>query len=225
MATNNGQKLENIIEQDLARYGENNLCPHIDKVWNAFIGLELTAIKTVILGQDPYPNSEHATGLAFGVPPWTTKLPPSLLNIHHELDRTIPRMMSMIRDVTLENIRSQGVLLLNSSLTTIHGAIGKHMKEWQPFTQQLLDQVVYMNPGLPIACFGKQAQQTLSSYAKTYASVLNVPHPAAANYGNSFGVVGTNVFVNINMILEDPRYGGKSLIPIDWRGKEDDLPF
>ncbi|MFY8231465.1 MAG: uracil-DNA glycosylase, partial [Candidatus Nanopelagicus sp.] len=35
-------------------------------------------IKIIILGQDPYPNPEHAMGLAFSVPDSTATLPASL---------------------------------------------------------------------------------------------------------------------------------------------------
>jgi len=42
-------------------------------------------VKVVIVGQDPYPNPQHAMGLAFSVPAEIEVLPASLKNIYKEL--------------------------------------------------------------------------------------------------------------------------------------------
>lgn len=54
-------------------------------VFNAFRYTELSDVKVVILGQDPYHGPGQAHGLAFSVLPGI-QIPPSLLNMYKELE-------------------------------------------------------------------------------------------------------------------------------------------
>ena len=81
-----------------------------------FRALQLTPLRetrVVVLGQDPYHGPGQAEGLAFSVPAGQ-RVPPSLRNIHRELQRdlglqppTCGSLLSWVR---------QGVLLLNTTL-------------------------------------------------------------------------------------------------------------
>ena len=70
----------NEISQNLT----GDFLPQRSNIFKAF-ECDPDSIKIIILGQDPYPNSAHAMGLAFSVPDTMTTLPSSLKNIFLEL--------------------------------------------------------------------------------------------------------------------------------------------
>mgnify|MGYP003875131733 FL=1 len=85
---------------------------------NIFRALNLTSFsetKVVIIGQDPYHNNGQANGLSFAVND-REKIPPSLRNIFKELSDNYPEKNEF--DSSLESWAKQGVLLLNSVLTS-----------------------------------------------------------------------------------------------------------
>ena len=72
--------LEAIEQKVLA---EAQVTPDLNQVMRAF-DMDPANIKVVILGQDPYPTSGDAIGLAFAMSP-ASKMPRSLVNIVKEL--------------------------------------------------------------------------------------------------------------------------------------------
>ena len=62
----------------------SNSVPSKDLIFRAF-ECDPRDVSVVIFGQDPYPNDDHAMGLAFSVKNDVEKLPPSLRNIFSEL--------------------------------------------------------------------------------------------------------------------------------------------
>lgn len=94
-----------------------------------FRALELTSLRqtrVVIVGQDPYHGPGQAQGLAFHVAA-DCKIPPSLKNIHKELQRDL----SILPPATGELFgwAKQGVLLLNAVLTVEDGKPASHAKK------------------------------------------------------------------------------------------------
>jgi len=75
------------------------------------LSLPLSKVKVVIVGQDPYPNRQHACGLAFALGDLNQKLPKSLENIRKELVTDLNCVEALRLD--LANWHEQGVLLLN----------------------------------------------------------------------------------------------------------------
>ena len=73
-------------------------------------------VKVVILGQDPYPDPEQADGLAFSSK--NGKVPKSLANIHKEIINDVYVGIKCHMPTDLEHWAKQGVLLLNTTLTT-----------------------------------------------------------------------------------------------------------
>ena len=98
--------------QSLAR--TTDVHPAADRTFAALQQCSPDAVRVVVLGQDPYPNPEHATGLAFSVPEETCPLPPTLRNISEEMRCDLGFNLN---HGSLVNWARQGVLLLNSSLT------------------------------------------------------------------------------------------------------------
>ncbi len=96
------------------------------------------ATRVVILGQDPYPTPGHANGLAFSVTP-ETPLPKSLKNIFTELKSDIGAKPAT---GDLSHWADQGVLLLNTALTTPAHDAGGHAKlGWSKLTLQILQHI------------------------------------------------------------------------------------
>jgi uracil-DNA glycosylase len=111
--------------------------PEINLVFNAFYKTRLPDIKVVILGQDPYYNGS-AMGLCFSVLK-SNKVNPSVQNIYKELinEGFTPKT----RNGDLTHWAKQGVLMLNTALTTEFGKAEKDINFWYWRTQNLLEYI------------------------------------------------------------------------------------
>jgi uracil-DNA glycosylase len=108
-----------VLEQvDALRKRGECVYPIQKDVFRAFEDCPLNKVRVVILGQDPYINEGQAIGRAFAVPN-STELPPSLRNIFKEVGHEYPGLSMPER--TLESWAKQGVFLLNTTLTVVHG--------------------------------------------------------------------------------------------------------
>lgn len=100
-----------------------------------FFEMNPSDIKVVIIGQDPYPTQGVANGRAFAVNKGN-KLPQSLKNIFKE----IVEVQGFVNtDETLDSWAAQGVLMLNTALTTIIGQPNAHKSLWQNYTKEIID--------------------------------------------------------------------------------------
>jgi len=147
------QHLCDFLDKERANW---NVYPSQKNVFKAFRETPFDLVKVVILGQDPYPNLDHAMGLAFSVPRGVGPLPRSLRNIHRELDRN----PALARDPDIARRKSgnltwwakQGVLLLNRALTV--GADGRsHFEYWKEFTDRQSNSST-SDPSLSCSCSG-----------------------------------------------------------------------
>lgn len=140
----------------------------------------LSNIKIVILGQDPYPTPGDAHGLAFST--LATKTPGSLKNIFAALKNS-----KLIQNPPLNNDLSylavQGVLFLNTALTTVEGKIGSHINIWTEFTANLIYKLslgtAKPNPPPIFILWGKKAQE-FDEYINPGSPVLKYHHPSPA---------------------------------------------
>ena len=175
---------------------------------NIFATLTLSPeqVKVVILGQDPYPNADHGIGLAFAVPNETKPLPGSLRNIFKEVEADIGQAPQTSPD--LANWVAQGVLLLNTTLTTVHGASNAHAKlPWDRVVAQILNAVIAANPKVVAMLWGKAAQ----SYAPYFSvdRVVSSAHPSPLSAHRGF--IGSKPFSKTNEMLRMDHKEG-----IDW---------
>ena len=160
-------------------------------------------VKVVIVGQDPYPNSQHAMGLAFSVPAEVGVLPASLKNIYKELEADL----GIIRENgDLSAWLEQGVLLLNMSLTVLPNETGSHSKiGWQVITQQIISDVA--KRGAVAVLWGREAQ-LMSKYFAIEDQFI-APHPSPLSVYRGF--YGSKPFSKVNSRLVE-----KGLTPIKW---------
>jgi uracil-DNA glycosylase len=168
--------------------------------------------KDVILGQDPYfANINEAMGLSFSVPDGV-KLPPTLVNIYKELETDLTGFKAP-KSGNLTQWAQQGVLLLNTALTVLHGKKEAHLKMWKDFTSEIIrlisvkspTPVVFMLWGAP----AKEKEKVISNVSKHLILKATHPSPLGANQGGWFGC---KHFSQCNTFLTKNK-----LTPIDWK--------
>ena len=160
--------------------------------------------KVLILGQDPYPNSDDAMGLAFSTARRDGKLPASLKNIYRELvdDLDIPHPTSG----DLSPWCKQGVVLLNRTLTCAEGESNSHRDiGWREFTDQVVS--VLAQQGVVAILWGANAQEVEHHFPKS--DCISSVHPSPLSAYRGF--FGSKPFSRANQILV-----GKGRQPIDW---------
>ena len=163
----------------LRTVNKETLCPNIKDVFKAFKLCSYNKCRVIFVGQDPYPQRGVAQGVLFGNSSDTpeNKLSPSLQIIKESvINFEIPHNFITF-DPTLESWAKQGILMINSALTTEVGKIGVHMMKWRPFMIAFLKQMSMINPGIIYVLFGSQAQ-ILEPYISKNNYVLKIEHPA-----------------------------------------------
>lgn len=198
--------MDKFLKGDIVQYGEHLFNPKIELMWKSFELVNPDRLNCIIVGQDPYPQEEHCSGIPFGIPKESQTIPLSLMNIEAELNR-MGNLSFINFDYTLESWCKQNVLLVNSSMTTLRGYqhTKRHIGYWQPIVSMMIDLAVYKNPGIPIICMGAVAKNTVKAYARQYSPVIEVPHPAKAKHDN-VGLLGYKCFEYANMVLVEPAY-------------------
>lgn len=188
--------------------------PRIAESLNAFRYCNYDDLKVVIIGQDPYPQLGVADGLAFSC---SVKGRPeaSLRYILRAIDHTVYKkehdtFSEHHNRCDLRTWAKQGVLLLNSALSTQIGKPGSHQEMWKPFVATLIDHLNRTKPGLIYILFGKKAHEWEDVIENT-ASVLKASHPASAAYNKQKEWDCNDVFNKANVIL-----GNQELPEITW---------
>lgn len=161
--------------------------PAKEAVFNAFHHVDLTDVKVVILGQDPYHGKNQAHGLAFSVQAGI-KVPPSLVNIYKELSMDI-KDFTTPKHGYLTPWAEQGVLLLNTVLTVQQANAHSHAKlGWETFTEQVIHELNERNNGCVFILWGAHAQKKGKKINQEKHLVLAGPHPSPLSaYRGFFG--------------------------------------
>lgn len=145
----------------------SNFTPTKERVFR-FAQTNLSEVKCVWIGKDPYPQRGVATGRSFEVSqvdswddPAVNRSLQNIIKLLHKayfgLERSL--LIKEVRDdirtgsfpilppnQIFEYWEQNGVLFLNSALTCEVGRIGSHLKIWEPFFNDLLAYIVINNP-------------------------------------------------------------------------------
>jgi uracil-DNA glycosylase len=186
--------VENIYE---GYYGNKKpIYPEKEKVFSALDLVAPEGVKVVIVGQDPYHTPGQAQGLAFSLPD-TAKTQPSMRNILKELydDIGIERTS---QDLT--NWTTQGVLLLNRSLTVEEGEPNSMADLWTPVTNRLIEVISELQQPIIFVLWGKSAQQ-LIPMIDGRKKIITSPHPSP--FSASRGFFGSKPFSRVNEYLDE----------------------
>ena len=168
-------------------YSENICYPKGQQIFSAFNHCPLPEVKVVIIGQDPYHGEGQANGLCFSVHDGIPH-PPSLINIFRELntDLGVPYPLSG----NLERWASQGVLLLNATLTVRANSAGSHQKQgWETFTDAVIRAVSAHCNHVVFMLWGGYAKEKAKLIDPAKHCILTAGHPSplSANRGYWFG--------------------------------------
>lgn len=159
------------------------------------------SVKVLLIGQDPYPTKDVACGLAFAVST-SSKAPQSLKNLMKELAADLPQVSNTGQ---LDLWSSQGVMLLNSALTTKVGAPGAHAKIWLEFTKAVIGQLD--SSCLVCLSLGEHAKKLSALIVE--GEVIQATHPSPLSASRGF--FGSRIYSRVNAALQ-----AKGLAPIDW---------
>ncbi|KAI9099437.1 uracil-DNA glycosylase-like protein [Phlyctochytrium arcticum] len=154
-----------------------------------FTKCPLSDIRVVIIGQDPYHGPNQAHGLCFSVKK-PVKPPPSLINIYRELESDLGDKFTRPPHGFLEGWCTEGVLLLNASLSVRRGVPNSHKDiGWATFTDAIITYLNKNKKDLVFMLWGGFAQKKGKSIDKQKHLVLTAKHPSplGANQGGWFG--------------------------------------
>jgi uracil-DNA glycosylase len=102
-------------------------------------------------------------------------------------------------DASLSGWVDQGVLLLNTSLTTTAGVRAAHVAwPWEPVVRAMIDQVVIANPKVVGLLLGNHAKRFAEHFANDSIVLAAHPSPLSAHRGFS----GAKPFTKVNAILK-----------------------
>lgn len=190
-------------------YRTKQVCPSPENVFKAFQLCPYDICKVVMIGMDPYPQKDVATGILFG-------------NKEDTLDSNLSPSLQIIKeaclnegellDKTLESWCNQGVLMLNSALTVEQDNIGSHTMLWRPFMTSFLRNYSNMEPGQIYVLFGEQAKSLKYHINPRLNHILEYKHPAY--FARQKESMPKDIFESINNLLilkyETQIYWGKT---------------
>lgn len=191
--------LENCVEDG------QRFTPPLKQVFRAFMECPYDKTNVIMMGQDPYPQIGVADGIAFSC--GNTKKPEaSLRYIFNNVNKTVYMDKKDVKtfDPDLTRWSKQGVLMLNTSLTTEIDKPGKHIKIWDPFTKYLIDMLNATDKEFVWVLMGKHAQENedLIDNILNNTKILKCSHPASAIYKKDVEWDSNDVFNQVNDALK-----------------------
>lgn len=181
---------------------EGNFLPSADKVFEVFKVCKPDDITMVWLGQDPYPQKDVATGLAFANKADTPekRISPSLNVLKEAMINFEINHATIVFDNSLMHLAKQGVMLLNSSLTVKPYSPGSHAFYWRPFMRFFVKKFSETHPGMPWILFGRQAQ-SFEKDINPNCGIFKAEHPASL--ARKHEKLPYTLFTNVNKYLFD----------------------
>ncbi len=189
-------------------YNKTLCFPPGSLIFNAFDKCPFDKVKVVILGQDPYHGLGQADGLCFSVPAGIN-FPPSLQNIFKEIKNDLNYPIP--KSGNLQHWASQGVFLLNATLTVRAHQAGSHQKKgWETFTDRVIQYLSQEKEGIVFLLWGGFARQKVKFINSQKHMVITSGHPSplSANRGFWFG---NKHFSQCNNFLK-----GRGVTQIQW---------
>lgn len=189
-------------------YRTKTVYPPGGLIFNAFNLCPFDNVRVVIIGQDPYHGPGQAHGLCFSVREGVD-FPPSLKNIFKEIESDLG--IQRPAKGNLERWASQGVLLMNATLTVVAHQAGSHQKKgWEQFTDSAISQLNSEKQNIVFFLWGAYAQKKGESIDRSKHLVLESVHPSPLSASRGF--FGNKHFSRCNEYLIE--HGVK---PIDWQ--------
>ncbi len=172
-----------LINKLANKYQQTQVFPKKEEIFRVFES-DLSEIKVVILGQDPYPTYGYANGLCFSVNPEIYPYPKSLLHIFREIKLEYPDFEPENGD--LNRWKDQGVFLLNTLLTVEKGAPLSHKNiGWEKFTHRVITYLTDQHKNIVYLLWGKNAHTIEKQLNSKDNLILKTSHPSPLGYTKS----------------------------------------
>tara|TARA_B100000768_G_scaffold130505_1_gene121091 strand:- start:72 stop:737 length:666 start_codon:yes stop_codon:yes gene_type:complete len=188
---------------------QNATCyPAKEDIFKALQQTCFNDLRVVIIGQDPYHDKGQANGLSFSVKD-TVAHPPSLKNIFKELESDLG--IAIPKSGNLERWATQGVLLLNATLTVAAHKPASHQKKgWETFTDAIISGISTHKNGVVFLLWGGFAKKKAKKIDVSKHHILSSGHPSplSANRGYWFG--------NKHFSLTNEYLVSQGKTPINW---------
>lgn len=186
--------------------GKVKIYPYPDLVFNALNTTPLDKIKIVILGQDPYFDSEEidqlevphtklevphtklevpqAMGLSFSVPK-NIKIPSSLKNIYKNLEK-FGHIKEIPNHGNLSFWAYQGCLLLNTILTVQKKCQNGHKSKWSDLTDALIKFISDNTENTVFMLWGQNAYEKYKLIDSKKHKIIVSSHPSGLSCNSKF---------------------------------------
>jgi uracil-DNA glycosylase len=166
------------LQYALEQIDPTNISPRTPDILSFARYFEPGEIRACIIGQDPYPDANHAHGLCFSTR--DTKLPASLKNIFECLRQCgyIPKDVAHVPGL-LTSWAASGVLMINMALTTIPGKTNAHKDIWSPYMKKIVAEIGALDQPIAYLLWGRDAQEAeplLKNNGKSL--ILKGTHPS-----------------------------------------------
>ena len=176
-------KIKEVLRSDMSR-----ITPPVDVWFKAFRCCPPKDLKVIFLGMSPYYTVDSymkapvADGLAFSTDT-RHSVPPSLFKLYKAIEQNVWNGLNlkMERSNNLEWLAGQGVLLLNSALTTVYDDSKAHLMTWKPFIYAVIKYLNENYTDLVFVGFGTHANELLQRVSRTN-EIIELEHPAASAY-------------------------------------------
>lgn len=197
------KKLMNKLEKE---YKSKKVYPAKEDIFKALELTEFENIKVVIIGKIPFYRLDQADGLAF-----STKLGSEINQTSQIIINEAIKDVDILRpdNASLKAWAKQGVLLLNSSLTALSSTPASHLKDWQWFTNKIIDSIIKSKELKVFVLWGEHGESFINKLKNTKHFVIKAPNPSPLSAANGF--YGSQPFSKINKFLA--KNGND---PIDW---------
>ena len=194
----------------IVEYKTETVYPPAEDIYTALKLTPFSAVKVVILGQDPYHEPGQAEGLAFSVREGVPK-PPSLVNIFKELSEDTG--IEAGESGSLRPWAEQGVLLLNTVLTVRAHQAGSHRGAgWEQFTDRIIELLAARSTPMVFVLWGANAiskKELIMEHGAGRHLIITAPHPSPLSAYRGF--FGGRYFSRCNYFLTD-----NGIEPVDW---------
>ena len=198
------ERLAEFVRQE---YADKTVYPPAKLIFNAFNRCPFNEVKVVIVGQDPYHEPGQAHGLCFSVTEGVP-LPPSLQNIYKEIEQDLRKQIP--RSGNLDRWATQGVLLLNATLTVQAHRAGSHQRKgWEEFTDAVIRHLATKREHLVFILWGAYAQRKGETIDANRHLILKSAHPSPLSAHRGF--FGNRHFSRTNDYLK-----AHGIPPINW---------
>jgi uracil-DNA glycosylase len=182
------------------------ITPSFDDTFRAFKECPYKDLKVVLLGLDPYPAEGVADGLAFSARNHWRRIPNSLEYMIDALERDVYGGFAIghneeYLNPDLTRWAKQGVLLLNTALSTRVGEIGVHLELWQPFIRYVFHTLRENNTGLIYILLGAKAKQWAAAIDQKNNYILTASHPNSTYHQGLKEWDCNKIFSQTNAIL------------------------